>query len=387
MASVTQGPGSNRFTQRERAWLRVYIGAAPGVGKTYQMLHDAHLLREEGVDVVIGFIETYGRADTDAQVGNLEVLPRRQVLYRDVTFEEMDVDAILRRKPQVCLVDDLAHNNVPGSRNHRRYQDILDLLDAGVNVMTAVNILHLETLNDAVARSAGTKVSETVPDAFLKRADEVINVDVSVEELRARLRQGRIYPPEKIEQALSNFFRKGNLSTLRELALRTVAEEVGSKAARYREHEGLEKSPIPERVMVCVSPREGTERLLRTGARISGRLASDFYAVVVESPYLERGRISPEDDARLTESLKLAEDLGARVVRLKSNKVADALIDFAKREGITHVVFGQSARTRWQILMHGSVLNRFLDEVRNATVQVIPLGKKEHGKHQAAGGR
>jgi two-component system sensor histidine kinase KdpD len=221
-----------------------------------------------------------------------------------------------------------------------------------------------------------------VPDSVLKRADEVINVDVSVEELRTRLRQGKVYPPEKIEQALAHFFRKGNLSTLRELALRTVAEEVGSKAARYREHEGLEKSPIPERVMVCVSPRPGTERLLRTGARISGRLASDFYAVYVESSNFEPGRISPDDHARLTENLKLAEDLGARVVKLKSNKVADALIDFAQREGITHVVFGQSVRTRWEILLHGSVLNRFLDEVREATVQVIPLGKKHaEGKH------
>jgi two-component system sensor histidine kinase KdpD len=368
-----------QFMQRERAWLRVYIGAAPGVGKTWQMLHDANLLREQGVEAVIGFVETYGRHDTEAQVGNLEVVPRRQIAYRNVILEEMDVDAVIRRRPQVCLVDELAHTNVPGSRNHRRYQDVLDLLDAGIHVMTAVNIQHLETLNDAVTRSAGTKVRETVPDSFLKRADEVINVDVSVEELRTRLRQGKVYPPEKIEQALANFFRKGNLSTLRELALRTVAEEVSLKAARYREHEGLEKSSIPERVMVCMSPRPGTERLLRTGARISGRLASDFYAVYVESSGLEPGRISPEDHARLTESLKLAQDLGARVVKLKSNRIADALIDFAKREGITHVVFGQSARTRWQILIHGSVLNRFLDEVRDATVQVIPLSRKQDG--------
>jgi two-component system sensor histidine kinase KdpD len=377
-------PGASmraQFEQSERAWLRVYIGAAPGVGKTYQMLRDGHLLREQGVDVVVGFVETYGRPDTEAQVRDLEIVPRAQSPYRNVVLEEMDLDAVIRRRPQVCIVDEVAHTNVPGSKNHRRYQDVLDLLDAGIHVLTAVNIQHLETLNDAVMRSAGTKIRETVPDSFLKRADEVVNVDVSVEELRTRLRQGRIYPPEKIEQALTHFFRKGNLSTLRELALRTVAEEVGSKAARYREHEGLEKSPIPERVMVCVSPRPGTERLLRTGARISGRLASDFYAVYVESSYLEPGRISPEDHARLTESLKLAEDLGARVVRLKSNKVADVLIDFAQREGITHVIFGQSARTRWQILIHGSVLNRFLNEVKEATVQVIPLGKKQAEKH------
>jgi two-component system sensor histidine kinase KdpD len=365
------------FEQSERAWLRVYLGAAPGVGKTYQMLRNGHLLREQGMDVVIGFIETYGRLDTEAQVQDLYAVPRRRVPYRNVVLEEMDVEAIIQRKPQVCLVDELAHTNVPGLRNHKRYQDVLDLLDAGIHVMTAVNIQHLETLNDAVSLCAGAKVRETVPDGFLKRADEVINVDVSVEELRTRMRQGKIYPPEKVEQALTHFFRKGNLSTLRELALRTVAEEVGSKAARYRQDEGLEKSTIPERVMVCISPRVGTERLVRTAARISGRMSSDFHAVFVESSDFGPGNIKPEDHARITEYLKLAQDLGARVVRLKSNKVADVLIDFAKREGITHVIFGQSARSRWDILLHGSVLNRFLSEVRDATVQVIPLVKKK----------
>lgn len=366
-----------RFEQSERAWLRVYLGAAPGVGKTYQMLRDAHLLRDQGVDVVIGFVETYGRSDTEEQIKDLYAFPRRKIPYRNVVLEEMDVEAIILRKPQVALVDELAHTNVPGSKNHKRYQDVLDLLDAGIHVMTAVNIQHLETLNDAVSLSAGTKVRETVPDSFLKRADEVINVDVSVEELRTRMKQGKIYPPEKIEQSLTHFFRKGNLSTLRELALRTVAEEVGSKAARYREVEGLEKSTIPERVMVCLSPRIGTERLVRTAARISGRMSSDFYAVFVESSDFEPGNIKPEDHALITELLKLSQDLGARVVRLKSNKVADTLIEFAKREGITHVVFGQSARSRWDILLRGSVINRFLAEVRDATVQVIPMGKKK----------
>jgi len=365
------------FEQSERAWLRVYLGAAPGVGKTYEMLRDGHLLREQGMDAVIGFVETYGRADTEAQIKDLYAVPRRKIAYRNVVLEEMDLEAIIERKPQVCLVDELAHTNVPGSKNHKRYEDVLDLLDAGIHVMTAVNIQHLETLNDAVSLSAGTKVRETVPDSFLKRADEVINVDVSVEELRTRMRQGKVYPPEKVDQALTHFFRKGNLSTLRELALRTVAEEVGSKAALYRQDEGMEKCAIPERVMVCISPRVGTERLIRTAARISGRMASDFYAVFVESPDFEPGHVKPEDHARITEYLKLAQDLGARVVKLKSSKVADALIEFAKREGITHVVFGQSARSRWDILLRGSVLNRFLSEVRDATVQVIPLVKKK----------
>src|SRR5256712_5745356 len=205
----------------------MYIGAAPGVGKTYSMLQEAHALRGRGLDIVVGYVETYGRRDTDAQLRDLEVIPRRVIDYRGAHLEEMDVDSILSRKPEVCIVDELAHTNVPGSRHPKRYQDVLEILDAGIHVMTAVNIQHLETLNDAVARVTGVGVRETVPDTFLDRADEVINVDVTVEELRTRLRQGKIYKPEKVEQALTNFFRKGTLSTLRDLSLRSVAAQVG----------------------------------------------------------------------------------------------------------------------------------------------------------------
>ena len=238
------------------------------------MLVEAHALKARGLDVVIGFVETYGRKDTDAQIKDLEVVPRRAIEYRGVTLEEMDVDGIIRRRPQVCVVDELAHSNAPGSRNAKRYEDVLELLAAGLHVMTAVNIQHLETLNDAVARATGVRVRETVPDTFLDRADEVINVDVTVEELRSRLREGKIYRPEKVEQALTNFFRKGNLSTLRELALRAVADEVGEKAASYRAREGLEPALIPERVMVCMSSNALAPRVIRTGARIAGRLGS-----------------------------------------------------------------------------------------------------------------
>ena len=218
-----------RIKEKDRARLRIYIGAAPGVGKTYQMLQEAHALRASGLDVVVGVVETYGRRETEAQVKDLEIVPRRKVEYRGAVLEEMDVEAIIRRRPRVCVVDELAHTNVPGSRHAKRYEDVLELLEAGIHVMTAVNIQHLETLNDAVARATGVRVRETVPDTFLDRADEVINVDVTVEELRSRLREGKIYKPEKVEQALANFFRKGNLSTLRELALRAVADEGGEK--------------------------------------------------------------------------------------------------------------------------------------------------------------
>ena len=362
-----------RIKEQDRARLRIYVGAAPGVGKTYEMLREAHALRARGLDVVIGYVETYGRLDTDAQLKDLELVPRRRIEYRGVAMEEMDVDAIIRRRPQVCVVDELAHTNVPGSRHTKRYEDVLEILDAGIHVMTAVNIQHLETLNDAVARSTGVRVRETVPDTFFDRADEVINVDVTVEELRNRLREGRIYRPEKVEQALSNFFRKGNLSTLRELALRAVADEVGEKAASYRAREGLEPALIPERVMVCMSSSALAPRVIRTGARIAGRLGSKWYAVYVETPREKPDRIDPHDSDALQQNTRLAESLGATVVRVRADRAADGLIAFAQREGVTHVIFGQSARSRWELIWRGSTLDRFLGAVPDAAVQVVPL--------------
>ncbi len=357
----------------EPAKLRIYIGAAPGVGKTYDMLNDAYNMKhQQGVDVVIGLVESHGRKETEARIRDLEIIPQKVIPYRGVNLKEMDVDAIIARHPTTVVVDELAHTNVPGSKNRKRYEDVLELLDAGINVMSAVNIQHLETLNDAVSRSASTTIRETVPDSFFKRADEVVNVDVTVDELRNRLRQGKIYAPDKVEQSLANFFRKGNLNTLRELALRTTAEQVGSAAAEYRRIQGLEQAPIPEKVMVCLSTRPGTERLLRVGARIAGRLASNWYAVYVTRPD-DKGHGDPEAYHRLEEYQRMARDLGAKVVTLTDRNVSDALIRFAQQENISHVVFGQSARSRWDILWRGSVLNRFLSEVRDVTVQVVPM--------------
>ena len=356
--------------------LRVYLGAAPGVGKTYRMLEDAHFMRRQGIDVAIGLIEAHGRPDTAALIEGLEIIPLRNVQYRSVTLREMDVEAILAHRPTWCVVDELAHSNVPGSRNRKRYEDVLELLDAGINVMTAMNVQHLETLNDAVARSSSTQIRETVPDSFLRRANEVVNVDITIDELRDRLRQGKIYAPEKVEQALANFFRKGNLNMLRELALRTTAEQVGTAAAEYRRTQGLEQAPIPEKVMVCLSPRAGMERLVRVGARIAGRLATNWYVVYVETPDSDHRHGDPAAFARLEEYQRMARDLGAQVVNLRDKKVADALIEFARKENISHVVFGQSARSRWDILLRGSIINRFLTEMRETTVQVVPVQKE-----------
>lgn len=365
--------------------MRVYIGAAPGVGKTYQMLEDAHGLKRQGVDIVIAVVETHGRAETATLIADLELVPLQRIEYRGVTLEEMDVDAVISRKPTIAVVDELAHTNVPGLKNRKRYEDVHDLLAAGISVITAVNIQHLESLNDVVSRTTGVRVRETVPDSFLRRADEVVNVDVSVDTLRTRLRQGKIYGVEKIDQSLNNFFRKGNLSTLRELALRQVAEDQAAKSQDYREREGLEHAVIPEKVMVCMASRGSAKKLLRTGSRIAGRLASDWFAVYVETPQEELGRIDPKDYASLQENVRFAEELSAKVIKLKGRRVADCLIEFARREGITHVIFGQSARSRWDVLLHGSVINRFLSEARDATVHVVPMGDKEREKEGGEG--
>jgi two-component system, OmpR family, sensor histidine kinase KdpD len=377
----------DREDSAEPGKLRIYLGAAPGVGKTYRMLEDAHLMRRQGIDVVIGLVEPHNRADTVALVEGLEVIPLKEIQYRSVTLREMDVEAIVARHPAWCMVDELAHSNVPGSRNRKRYEDVQELLDAGISVMTAMNVQHLETLNDAVARSASTQIRETVPDSFLRRAHEVINVDITIDELRNRLRQGKIYAPEKVEQALANFFRKGNLNMLRELALRTTAEQVGNAASEYRRVQGLEQAPIPEKVMVCLSPSPGMERLVRVGARIAGRLATNWFVVYVETPDTDHRHGDPAAFARLEEYQRLSRDLGARVVVLKDKKVADALIEFARKENISHVVFGQSARTRWDILLHGSIVNRFLNEMRDTTVQVVPIQREKKSGQPGGAGR
>jgi two-component system sensor histidine kinase KdpD len=362
-----------KIKEHDQARLRVYIGAAAGVGKTYQMLEEAHELKRQGADVVLGYIEPHGRIETETLVEGLEQVPSQRIEYHGAVFEELDVDAVIARRPSVAVIDELAHTNVPGSKNQKRYQDVLEILDAGVSVITAVNIQHIESLNDAVTRITGVRVRETVPDSFFKRANEVVDIDVSIDTLRTRLRQGKIYPIEKIQQALNNFFRKGNLSALRELALRQVALDQATKAHDYRQREGLEQATIPEKVMVAMASRGSAKRILRMGSRVAGRYAAEWYAVYVETPREEPGRIDPQDHAVLQQNICFAKDLGAKIVKLRGRDVADSLINFARQEGITHVVFGQSARSRWDILLHGSVINRFLGEVRDATVQVVPL--------------
>ena len=289
MAEERPAPESflDLVAERRKGRLKVYVGAAAGVGKTWRMLEEAHELRDKGVDVVLGFIETHGRADTVAKRGDLEVVPRRRLDYRGVPMEEMDVDAILAREPEVALVDELAHTNVAGSKHEKRYQDIEELLAAGINVITAMNIQHVESLNPMMKRLTGVDVRETVPDSFLARADQIVNVDVTVEALRERLREGKIYPADQVEHALKNFFKPGNLASLREVALREVARGL-SRQREGREalqREGGRRTYPTERVMVGLSSNaRDSGKLLRKACRIAGQLGADWYAVHVETP-------------------------------------------------------------------------------------------------------
>jgi two-component system sensor histidine kinase KdpD len=362
------------FPRSRKANLKLYLGGAAGVGKTYRMLDEAHQLRSEGHDVVLGFIETHGRAETAARIGVLESVPLREIPYHGVTLKEMDVDAILARKPEFVLVDELPHTNAPGSRHNKRYQDVEELVDHGINVISAFNIQHLESLKQIVKRISGIDVKETIPDTFLERADQIVTVDLAVEELRDRLREGKIYPPQQIEQALRNFFRPGNLAALRELALREVARDQG----RHREElellkrEGGRRTQVAERVMVCLSSNpEGSDELLRKAARTASRLNADWYAVHVETPAESVRKISTANFRALLDNINLAADLGAETVWLKSTNVIEALIDFAREKQITRVVMGRTHPSLWNRLFGASVSTKMIAEAREFDIEIV----------------
>ncbi len=360
-----------RLIQRgRRGRLKVYIGSAAGVGKTYAMLREAHRLKAEGVDVVIGFVETHGRAETAAQVGHLEVVPRKRVEYRAIAVEEMDLHQLLRRRPQVALVDELAHTNVPGSRHAKRYEDVEELLDAGIHVLSTVNIQHLESLHDHVQRMVGVSVRERLPDRLIEQADQIVMIDLSAEDLRSRLAAGKVYRGEKVEQALKTFFTVENLTSLRELTLRQVASDLGRR--RRSLYEPGEVPPQPETVMVCMSslPRS-TEHLLRKGARIASASAGDWYVVHVETPGAEPTRIDSETQRQLIENIELAERLGARVVKLRGKAVVETLVRFAREHGVSHIIVGRSQRSWLYELLHGSVIDRLIRAAGGIDVHVV----------------
>jgi two-component system sensor histidine kinase KdpD len=355
--------------QQQRGRLKIYLGFAAGVGKTYEMLQEGHLLKRRGVDVVIGVVETHGRADTLAQIGDLEQMPRRRVEYRGVVVEEMDLDALLARKPNVAIVDELAHTNAPGSPNAKRYQDVEALLHAGINVISALNIQHLESLYDIVEKATGVKVKERLPDYILGMADQIVNVDVSAEDLRERLLAGKVYPKERIESALANFFTEINLTSLRELALEEIAHRLDR---RRNEQNGGEMKGGTNRVMVCLSSRSpNAEKLLRKGARLADRLNAPWYAVYVQTPREEMHRIDAATHRLIDNTLTLTQHLGGTPMKFKGDDVVVATAAFAREYCITHVVMGRSQRAWYRRWFGQSVLERLLLAIPDVDVLVV----------------
>jgi two-component system sensor histidine kinase KdpD len=361
----------------KRGRLKLYIGFAAGVGKTWRMLEEAHALRARGVDVVGALVETHGRAETAALVRDLEVVPRRLLDYRGVTVDELDLEAVLARQPAVAIVDEIPHTNVPGSKNRKRYQDVQDLLAAGVSVIGALNIQHLESLNDLIQRNTGVNVRETVPDAFLKQADQVVNLDLAVEDLLERLKGGKIYAADKIPWALEHFFRDGNLATLRELSLREVAESL-ERSASEAVKKGEVAAPARGRVMVALSSNPPRAlALLRRGSRMAGRLNTDWFVTYVETPGEAPERIDSEAQRHLLANLDKARELGAEVVRLKSDRPVEALLDFAKTHRVSDLIIGRSETPWWRRLLGGSVLQALVEEATGLDLHIISFEDEE----------
>jgi two-component system sensor histidine kinase KdpD len=385
---VVPRPETSEFVEllksRDRGKLKVYVGSAAGVGKTVRMLQEAHDLRRRGIDVVVGFIETHGRAETASQVGDLEVVPRRQIAYRGVTLEEMDVDAVVARAPGVVIVDELAHTNVPGSRHAKRWQDVELLRDEGISVVSAVNVQHLESLNDIIAETLGVTVRETIPDWVVTDADQVVNLDISAEDLRQRLTDGKIYAPEKIPAALANFFTEENLTTLRELALREVASNVD----RLREsitRGDVRKTPqsvrTVDRILVALPSRLTlTEELLRTSSRIAGRLNLDWYCVYVQTPDERADRIDSTVQRKLVDNIQKAQSMGAEVVKLEGTDIAATLCQFAVEHGVTLIVAGQSRRSWWEHITRGSVTDKLVNNTMDIDVLVVSFNDQQANK-------
>ncbi|MDQ3828312.1 MAG: sensor histidine kinase KdpD [Candidatus Tectomicrobia bacterium] len=356
--------------QEGRGRLKIYLGAAPGVGKTYAMLEAAQVRKREGVDVVVGVVETHGRPETEALLDGLEVMPKRKVEYRGRGFEEMDLDAILARRPQLVLVDELAHTNIPGSRHAKRYLDVEEVLAAGVDVYTTLNIQHLESLNDTVAQITGIRVRETLPDRLLDEAAEVELVDLSPDELLQRLREGKVYVPEQAQHAIRRFFRLGNLNALRQLSLRRTAERVDEQMQTYMQAHAIPGPwPAGECILVCVSPSPLSRRLVRATRRMADRRHAEWMAVYVETP--QHHRLSDADRDRVSRTLRLAEQLGGEAVTIPGEDVAEDLIKYAQSRNVTEIVIGKSLRSRWSGWWRGSIVNELIRKSGNIDVYVI----------------
>jgi two-component system sensor histidine kinase KdpD len=367
--------------RQRRGKLKIFLGAAAGVGKTYAMLEAVREQKADGVDAVVGYVETHGRAETDALLEGLEVLPPRMVDYRGTTLRELDLDAALARRPALILVDELAHTNAPGLRHAKRWQDVVELLDAGINVYTTMNVQHLETLNDVVAKITGVVVRETVPDSVFEQADEVELIDLPPDELLERFKDGKVYMPEQAQEAVKNFFRKGNLIALRELALRRTAERVDAQMRVYMHEHAIGKAwPTAERLLVCISPGPESARLVRAAKRMADRLGAPWLAAYVETP--AQLRLPAEVRDRVTQTLRLAEQLGAETARLPGQKMSEAILHFAHDRNVTKIVVGKPRRRLWTRILLGSIVDAIVQGSGDIDIYVISAEREQPGVPQ-----
>jgi two-component system sensor histidine kinase KdpD len=347
---------------------KLFVGYAPGVGKTFSMLSEAIRRHSRGEDVVIGVVETHGRKATAELATQLEQVPRRKVDYKGALFEEMDVDAILARKPAVAIVDELAHTNIEGTKHRKRYEDVYELLDAGIDVLSTMNIQHLESVTPMVQGITGIQVRETVPDWVLKRVDEVVMADLTPEALQNRMRRGDVYPLERVERALGNFFRPGNLIALRELALRQVAHAVDRSLETYLDKQETRRNlGVRERIAVCISSNPAAQHLVARGARMAQALDGELYVI-----YVDRGQDDNERNQKtLQANVQFAENVGATVIRVKGKTVAEAVAEVVHEKHLTHVVFGRSATTGWKRYLYISAIHRFLRDAPAVDVHIV----------------
>jgi two-component system sensor histidine kinase KdpD len=372
--------------QDTRGQLKIFLGYAAGVGKTYAMLEAAHQRINEGIDVVVGYVDTHGRAETDALVTGLEVIGRAHIIYRNIELTEMDIDAVLKRHPRLALVDELAHTNAPGSRHAKRYQDVLELLEAGIDVYTTLNIQHIESLNDVVAQITGMKVRETIPDRIIDNVNDIELVDLPPDELIKRLADGKVYIPDQAELARREFFRKGNLTALRELTMRRAAERVDIQMRSYMRTKAIAGPwPASERLLVCISPGALGERLIRTARRLADELNAEWFAIYVETP--ADARLSQEQRDQIATSLRLAEELGARTVSRPGQSVVETVLEYAHRHNITKIIAGKPVRSRWIEIFRNSVVDHLIRQSRNIDVYVINSEAEPKGRRIMEGWR
>ena len=361
---------SEETRQEQRGRLKVFFGASPGVGKTFAMLEAARIRKAAGVDVVAGVVETHNRQETESLLAGLEILMRRKVAHRGITLEEFDLDAALTRRPGLLLVDELAHTNAPGSRHLKRWQDVVEIVDAGIDVYTTLNVQHLDSLNDVVAQITGVVVRETLPDSVLDQADEIELVDLPVEELRKRLEEGKVYIPDQAQRAMSGFFRPGNLIALRELALRRTADRVDAQMRLYRRDHSIRSTwPVRERLIVSIGPSPFSAKLIRAARRIAERLEAEWIVAFVETP--GQAGASDETRMRVQASLRLAEQLGAETVTLTGSNVADSLLSYARSRNVSRVVLGKQSGPLWRRLWRGSVLDDLI--AKSGDIEVIAI--------------